>query len=346
MHTLKRSQWQYHWIVKFTSSLARKWNDAQVLHLKLYNAIIHLSHLATPSTVTDNRERQNTISRHNRPLLSWKSLWTIKFTLSNTIIWLYNLVWMQAGLGQVVLFGKSELNTFIRLLLIECSFLFCNHFCHRNGVSQASEACRHSPKHFIFAFTVDSTVTLEAAGGALNWGLGALGKCLLWFQLWGIGPRASGWVISRIIKTQSCISKWNQATFTVLERTSQWVFSTADENPHKTQTADKRETTERNCEFLQGSGFTRKHRLLTETQLQSLRPNTIRLLLERLVRGDKGCLQTRPRFSLWSTAWRAVQGDRLRHWGGVTTHRLRSILQTRYKTQSGKFSSKSQTHVL
>lgn len=33
-------------------------------------------------------------------------------------------------------------------------------------------------------------------------------------------------------------------------------------------------------------------------------------------------------------------------WGGVTTHRLRSILQTLYKTQSGKFSSKSQRQTL
>lgn len=37
------------------------------------------------------------------------------------------------------------------------------------------------------------------------------------------------------------------------------MLSTADENPHKTLTADKRGTTERNCEFLRGPGFTCKH---------------------------------------------------------------------------------------
>lgn len=58
--------------------------------------------------------------------------------------------------------GEVEFYTLIRLLSIGWSFLFCN---HRGGVSQASVACTH--------FTVDSTPTLAAAGGALDWALGA-----------------------------------------------------------------------------------------------------------------------------------------------------------------------------
>lgn len=161
-------------------------------------------------------------------------------------------------------------------------------------------------------------------------GLGALGKYLLWLELWGIGPRANGWVISRIIKTQSCISKWKQATFTALERTSHWVLSTADENPHKTLTADKRGTTERNCEFLRGPGFTCKHpdfcqRHSCNRFIQTLRGCSYKASLFPAVIDGLTCGARRQITSLGG-------------WGGGTTHRLRSILQTLYKTQSGKFS--------
>lgn len=193
------------------------------------------------------------------------------------------MVRMLAGFGLSSLVWEKRVKYFYKASLDWVQLPILQPLCHRNGVSQASVACRHSPKHFIFAFTVDSTVTLEAAGGALDWGLGALGKYLLWFQLWGIGPRASGWVISRIRKTKYFQMKSGHIYCTrekkslgVLHNShpAQW-RNPADENPHKTQTADRHERTGRNGEFLRGPGFTWKHPDLWQRRSRNRFPQTL-----------------------------------------------------------------------
>lgn len=177
-------------------------------------------------------------------------------------------------------------------------------------------------------------------------GFGCFGKMPA--VIWTVRNRSSGWARRRITKTQSCISKWNQAAFTVLERTSDRLVLAATiwlrRETQQMKILTRRKQLTRRTE----TAVSARLGLQTETPwllTEALRPNTVGLLLKCSEgRGDVyghglafPCDYRRPDVRCKATDYIMEAAG-----GGVTNHRPRSILQTLYKTQSGKVSAKSQ----